>query len=88
MVQTKPAVECRVPTDGVVALRPLAVHASSRSTSALPRRVLHFEYAASVALGSGIELAVAYPSLTPEAIQAALAYAADLAEERVLPLPA
>lgn len=29
-----------------------------------------------------------YPSLTPEAIQAALAYAAELAEERVLSLPA
>lgn len=29
-----------------------------------------------------------YPSLTPEAIRAALAYAADLAEERVIPLPA
>jgi uncharacterized protein (DUF433 family) len=28
-----------------------------------------------------------YPSLTPVAIQAALAYAADLAEERVIPLP-
>jgi uncharacterized protein (DUF433 family) len=27
------------------------------------------------------------PSLTPESIQAALAYAAELAEERVLPLP-
>ncbi len=29
-----------------------------------------------------------YPSLTPVGIQAALAYAADLAEERVIPLPA
>ncbi len=29
-----------------------------------------------------------YPSLTPEAIQAAIAYAADLAQERVVPLPA
>ena len=29
-----------------------------------------------------------YPSLTRRTIQAALAYAADLAEERVLPLPA
>lgn len=29
-----------------------------------------------------------YPSLTPEAIQATLAYAAELAQERVLPLPA
>jgi uncharacterized protein (DUF433 family) len=29
-----------------------------------------------------------YPSLTHEAIRAALAYAAELAQERVLPLPA
>lgn len=29
-----------------------------------------------------------YPSLTAEGVQAALAYAADLAQERVLPLPA
>jgi uncharacterized protein (DUF433 family) len=34
------------------------------------------------------EIISSYPSLTREAIQAALAYAADLAEERVLPLPA
>ena len=34
------------------------------------------------------EIIRSYPSLTPEAIQAALAYAADLADERVLPLPA
>jgi uncharacterized protein (DUF433 family) len=29
-----------------------------------------------------------YPSVRPEAIQAALAYAADLAQERILRLPA
>jgi uncharacterized protein (DUF433 family) len=29
-----------------------------------------------------------YPSLTPGAVRAALAYAADLAQERVVPLPA
>jgi uncharacterized protein (DUF433 family) len=29
-----------------------------------------------------------YPGLTPAGIHAALAYAADLADERVLPLPA
>lgn len=34
------------------------------------------------------EIFHSYPSLTPEAIQAALAYAADLAQERVLPMPA
>ena len=34
------------------------------------------------------EVIRSYPSLTAEGIQAALAYAADLAQERVLPLPA
>jgi uncharacterized protein (DUF433 family) len=34
------------------------------------------------------EIIRSYPSLTQEAIQAALAYVADLAQERVLQLPA
>ena len=34
------------------------------------------------------EILKEYPSLTPEAIQAAIAYAADLARERVVPLSA
>jgi uncharacterized protein (DUF433 family) len=37
---------------------------------------------------SAEEIIESYPSLTPAAIQAALAYAADLAQDRVLPLPA
>lgn len=34
------------------------------------------------------EIINSYPSLTPEAIQAAMAYAAELARERVMTLPA
>jgi uncharacterized protein (DUF433 family) len=34
------------------------------------------------------EIIGSYPSVTSEAVQAALAYAAELAEERVVPLPA
>ena len=34
------------------------------------------------------QILAAHPRLTPDAIQAALAYAAELAQERVLPLPA
>ena len=34
------------------------------------------------------ELLDSYPSLTREAVQAAIAYAADLARERIVPLPA
>jgi hypothetical protein len=37
-------VECLEKRGGVVAMRPLVVHASSKSESDLPRRVLHIEY--------------------------------------------
>lgn len=59
LARSIPAIACLVPAGGVVALSPLAVHASSKSTNDLPRRVLHLEYATSVALGSGVELAIA-----------------------------
>lgn len=52
-------VECTVPRGGVLAMRPLVVHASSKSTSQLPRRVLHIEYAAKKIVGDGLELAIA-----------------------------
>jgi len=51
-------VDCLTPLGGVVAMRPLTVHASSKSRGDQPRRVLHVEYAAAVHLGPGIELAV------------------------------
>jgi hypothetical protein len=54
-----PAVDCVVATGGVVAMRPLIVHASSKSRGNQPRRVLHVEFAATVHLDRGIELAVA-----------------------------
>jgi len=42
-----------------------------------------------LAAGASEELILReYPSLTPAAIRAALAYAAELARERVVPLPA
>ena len=34
---------CSVAAGGVIAMRPLIIHASSRSASELPRRVLHIE---------------------------------------------
>jgi hypothetical protein len=52
-------VECLTPAGGVVAMRPLVVHASSKSRDTQPRRVLHIEYAATVVFGPDIELAVA-----------------------------
>ena len=52
------AVECIAAAGGVVAMRPLVIHASSKSTDSRPRRVLHIEYAGALHLGPGIELAV------------------------------
>src|SRR5262249_53495106 len=53
------AVECLASVGGVVAMRPLVVHSSSKSRDTGPRRVLHIEYATAVELGPDIELAVA-----------------------------
>jgi ectoine hydroxylase-related dioxygenase (phytanoyl-CoA dioxygenase family) len=47
------------PRGGVLAMRPLVVHASSKSQSNAPRRVLHIEYAVSSAIADGLELAIA-----------------------------
>ena len=53
------AVDCLVPCGGVLAMRPLIVHASSKSQAQNPRRVLHIEYAASRLIQGGLELAIA-----------------------------
>ena len=53
------AVDCLVPRGGVLAMRPLVVHASSKSQSSAPRRVLHIEYAASANISDELELAIA-----------------------------
>lgn len=50
---------CAVERGGVIAMRPLLVHASSKSISESRRRILHIEYAASLSLGSGMEFAIA-----------------------------
>jgi len=51
-------IECTVPRAGLLIMRPLLVHASSKSQAQQPRRVLHIEYAAGPSL-AGFELAVA-----------------------------
>ncbi len=53
------AVDCLVPRGGVLVMRPLIIHASSKSRSAKPRRVLHIEYATSASVADGLELATA-----------------------------
>jgi ectoine hydroxylase-related dioxygenase (phytanoyl-CoA dioxygenase family) len=52
-------VECCFPRGGIVAMKPLVVHSSSKSQSECARRVLHIEYAANTAIAGGLELAVA-----------------------------
>ena len=51
--------ECCVPRGGIVAMKPLVVHSSSKSQSECARRVLDIEYAANTAIAGGLELAVA-----------------------------
>jgi ectoine hydroxylase-related dioxygenase (phytanoyl-CoA dioxygenase family) len=52
-------VECVVEKGGVLAMRPLIIHASSKSQSHQPRRVLHIEYSSRRSFGEGLRLAVA-----------------------------
>ena len=52
-------VECLVGKGGIVAMRPLLIHASSKSRSDVPRRVLHIEYAECLEIAAGFVLAVA-----------------------------
>jgi ectoine hydroxylase-related dioxygenase (phytanoyl-CoA dioxygenase family) len=57
--QADRAVDCLSPKGGVIAMRPLVVHASSKIVNDQPRRVLHIEYAApSRHMRDAIELAV------------------------------
>lgn len=51
-------VECLVRRGGVVAMSPLILHASSKITSDKSRRVLHIEYAESLAIDGEITLAM------------------------------
>lgn len=52
-------VDCLVPAGGVLAMRPLIVHASSKSQAVEPRRVLHIEYARRMEIEDGHLLAEA-----------------------------
>lgn len=53
------SVDCICPAGGVVAMRPLLVHASSKAETDRRRRVLHIEYADALMLDDGLALAVA-----------------------------
>ena len=51
-------VECHSPRGGIIAMRPLLIHSSSKAHSAEPRRVLHIEYADCLDIGDGMRLAI------------------------------
>jgi hypothetical protein len=51
--------ECIVARGGVLVMRPLLVHASSKSAVPAPRRVLHIEYASRMRFEPGLTLQVA-----------------------------
>jgi hypothetical protein len=53
------AVDCIVGRGGVLRMRPLLIHASSKAIRPESRRVLHLEFAASLDIGAGLRLVVA-----------------------------
>jgi hypothetical protein len=59
MARSQPHVDCIVGRGGVMAMSPMLVHSSVKARSNSPRRVLHIEYANSLVLAPGIQLAVA-----------------------------
>lgn len=50
--------ECLSPCGGIIAMRPLLIHSSSKARSGDSRRVLHIEYADSLEIGGGMHLDV------------------------------
>ena len=59
ITNTQASAECVVPAGGVLLMKPLIIHASSKSKSKTPRRILHIEYTPQAGIGTGIHLAVA-----------------------------
>jgi len=59
MARRHEAIECIVGRGGVVAMRPLLIHASSKARLGHPRRVIHIEYAECLDVGAGLRLAIA-----------------------------
>jgi ectoine hydroxylase-related dioxygenase (phytanoyl-CoA dioxygenase family) len=54
-----PHVTCTAPAGGVVVMRPLTIHASSKVNDQAPRRVLHLEYATTFDIEPGLKLRAA-----------------------------
>jgi ectoine hydroxylase-related dioxygenase (phytanoyl-CoA dioxygenase family) len=58
LATTTPAAECLIPAGGILAMRPLLIHSSSKSQADVDRRVLHIEYATSSSIASPLDLAI------------------------------
>ncbi len=58
LVATNDHVECCVRRGGIIAMRPLIIHSSSKARSEQPRRVRHIEYADCLDLAEAVRLAV------------------------------
>lgn len=59
LARARENMEALVPRGGVLAMRPLLVHSSSKALGSRPRRVLHIEYADTLDLVPGLRLAIA-----------------------------
>src|SRR5215475_11176260 len=59
LARTRENIEVLGPRGGVLEMRPLLVHSSSKARDAEPRRVLHIEYADTLDLKPGLRLAIA-----------------------------
>ncbi len=59
LVSNHAATDALAPRGGVIAMRPLVIHSSRKTTSSEPRRVLHIEYSDSLELAPGVRLAIA-----------------------------
>jgi len=59
LAMSRQAVDCIVGKGGVLALRPLLVHSSSKMQTRGSWRVLHIEYGASTCAADGLDLAIA-----------------------------
>jgi ectoine hydroxylase-related dioxygenase (phytanoyl-CoA dioxygenase family) len=59
IAESTTSIDCLMPRGGVIAMRPLVIHGSSKSRTEKSRRVLHIEYAESTEIADGLELAIA-----------------------------
>ena len=57
-LQVRP-VSCTIAAGGVIVMRPLIIHASSKLNSQMPRRVLHLEYTTTLSVEPGLVLRAA-----------------------------